>query len=154
MKLLIQRVQYASVDCNGARISEIGPGLLILVGCRTGDTTADADYLARRLSALRIFCDDQDRMNRSVQDIQGSVLLVSQFTLYADTRSGNRPGFSLSGDPSTAKALYEHLIAATQAILGPSHVQTGVFGGDMKVALLNDGPVTIELSSDSKFPKP
>ena len=153
MKLLIQRALRASVDIDGNRVAEIGPGLMVLVGCRTGDTESDADYLADRLLALRIFCDDADRMNLSVQDIGGGVLLVSQFTLYADTRKGNRPGFSLSGDPVAAKALYERLVDRVRAAIGTDRVGTGVFAADMQVSLVNDGPVTIELCSDLKFPK-
>lgn len=153
MKLLIQRALRASVDIDGNRVAEIGPGLMVLVGCRTGDTESDADYLADRLLALRIFCDDADRMNLSVQDIGGDVLLVSQFTLYADTRKGNRPGFSLSGDPVAAKALYERLVDRVRAAIGTDRVGTGVFAADMQVSLVNDGPVTIELCSDLKFPK-
>lgn len=153
MKLLIQRALRASVDIAGNRVAEIGPGLMVLVGCRTGDTESDADYLADRLLALRIFCDDADRMNLSVQDIGGGVLLVSQFTLYADTRKGNRPGFSLSGDPVAAKALYERLVDRVRAAIGTDRVGTGVFAADMQVSLVNDGPVTIELCSDLKFPK-
>ncbi len=153
MKLLIQRVLQASVDIDGHRVAEIRQGLMVLVGCRAGDTEADAAYLADRLVHLRIFCDAEDRMNLSVQDIHGEALLVSQFTLYADTRKGNRPGFSLSGDPAAAQALYERFVGRVRDLLGPDRVGTGVFAADMKVALVNDGPVTIELCSDAKFPK-
>ena len=153
MKLIIQRVLKASVDIHGTRVAEIGEGLMVLVGCRSGDGEADADYLADRLVHLRIFCDDQDRMNLSVQDIGGSALLVSQFTLYADTRKGNRPGFSLSGDPAVAKTLYERFVARVRETLGAERVGTGVFAAEMQVSLINNGPVTIELCSDAKFPK-
>lgn len=153
MKVLLQRVSRASVDIDGVRVGEIGPGLMGLVGCRAGDTVADADYLADRLVALRIFRDAEDHMNLSVRDIGGGVLLVSQFTLYADTRKGNRPGFSLGGDPVAAKALYERLVERVRAALGTDRVATGVFAADMQVSLVNDGPVTIELCSDTKFPK-
>ncbi len=153
MKLIIQRVLKASVDIHGTRVAEIGEGLMVLVGCRSGDGEADADYLADRLVHLRIFCDDQDRMNLSVQDIGGSALLVSQFTLYADTRKGNRPGFSLSGDPAVAKGLYERFVARVRETLGAERVGTGVFAAEMQVSLINNGPVTIELCSDTKFPK-
>ena len=153
MKLIIQRVLKASVDIHGTRVAEIGEGLMVLVGCRSGDGEADADYLADRLIHLRIFCDAEDRMNLSVQDINGEALLVSQFTLYADTRKGNRPGFSLSGDPAIAKALYERFVARVREALGAERVGTGVFAAEMQVALINDGPVTIELCSDAKFPK-
>ncbi len=153
MKVLLQRVTRAAVDVDGARVGEIGAGLMGLVGCRTGDTEADADYLADRLVALRIFCDAEGRMNLSVRDIGGAALLVSQFTLYADTRKGNRPGFALGGDPTVAKAPYERLVERVRAALGAERVATGVFAADMQVSLVNDGPVTIELCSDAKFPK-
>ena len=97
MKLLLQRVTHASVEIDGETVASVGVGFLVLVGCRTGDTVADADYLADRMVALRVFCDEEGRMNRSLADIGGEALLVSQFTLYADTRKGNRPGFSLAG---------------------------------------------------------
>jgi len=154
MKLLVQRVAQASVDIEGRRVGTIGRGLLALAGCRRGDSEADADYLADRLVALRIFRDDADRMNLSVVDMGGSVLLVSQFTLYADTRKGNRPGFDLAGDPGVAENLYERMAARLRGRLGPERVATGVFAADMQVALVNDGPVTLELCSDHKFPKP
>ncbi len=153
MRLLIQRVSHASVDIDGKTAGSIGQGLLILVGCRAGDTSEDALYLARRATALRIFRDSEDRMNLSVQDIGGGALLVSQFTLYADTRKGNRPGFALSGDPAAAEKLYEEFVGHVRGILGPERVGTGVFAADMKVSLCNDGPVTVLLDSDTKFPK-
>ena len=153
MKLLLQRVSRASVDIDGQTVASIGAGFLGLVGCRTGDTPADADYLADRMAALRVFHDDEGRMNRSLLDIGGAALLVSQFTLYADTRKGNRPGFSLAGDPAVAKELYERLCARARNLLGPDRVGTGVFAAHMQVSLVNDGPVTIELCSDAKFPK-
>ena len=153
MKLLLQRVSSASVAIDGETVASVGAGFLALVGCRTGDTPAAAAYLAERMVALRVFHDDEGRMNRSLLDIGGSALLVSQFTLYADTRKGNRPGFSLAGDPAAAKALYERFCDRVRSLLGPGRVGTGVFAADMKVSLVNDGPVTIELCSDSKFPK-
>ena len=153
MKFLIQRVTHASVEVDGNTVGEIGTGLLAFMGCRTGDTIADVDYLTEKLLALRIFEDAEQRMNCSVQDIGGAVLIVSQFTLYADTRKGNRPGFSLSGDPDTAKTLYEHCLAKLRKTLGTDRTSSGIFGADMNVSLLNDGPVTIELCSDTKFLK-
>jgi len=153
MKFLIQRVTHASVEVDGNTIGKIGTGLLVFMGCRTGDTVADVDYLVEKLLALRIFEDAEQRMNCSVQDIGGAVLIVSQFTLYADTRKGNRPGFSLAGDPATAKKLYEHCLAKLHGTLGAERTSSGIFGADMKVSLLNDGPVTIELCSDTKFLK-
>lgn len=152
MKLLVQRVSEASVAIDGETVGSVGRGVMTLVGCRTGDTEADADYLADRLAALRIFRDAEDRMNLSLKDIGGSALLISQFTLYADTRKGNRPSFLLSGDPAVAKALYERFCARMRELIGADRVATGVFAADMKVSLVNDGPVTIELCSDTKFP--
>ncbi len=153
MKLLLQRVSRASVSVDGTSVASIGRGILALVGCRTGDTDEEADWLAARLVALRIFPDEEDRMNRSLSDVGGSALLVSQFTLYADTRKGNRPGFSLSGDPAIAKRLYERLCRRVEDLLGAGKVGTGVFAADMQVELVNDGPVTIELCGDARFPK-
>ena len=153
MKILIQRVAHASVDVEGNTVGKIGTGLLAFIGCRSGDTAADVDYLVEKLLALRIFEDAEGRMNRSVQDIGGSVLAVSQFTLYADTRKGNRPGFSLAGDPATAQRLYEHALEKLRSVLGAERTASGIFGADMKVSLINDGPVTIELCSDAKFSK-
>ena len=153
MKFLIQRVTNASVDVDGNTVGKIGVGLLVFMGCRSGDTVADVEYLVEKLLALRIFEDAERRMNCSVQDIGGSVLTVSQFTLYADTRKGNRPGFSLAGDPDTAKKLYEYGLEKVRGVLGTKRTAAGIFGADMKVSLLNNGPVTIELCSDIKFPK-
>ena len=148
MKLLLQRVSEASVTIGGKRVGEIGPGYLALVGCREGDTPEDADRLAVRAANLRVFEDAEGRMNRSVLDVGGSVLAVSQFTLYADTRKGNRPSFVLAGDPALAEALYERVVADLRTLLGAGRVATGRFGADMKVALVNDGPCTIELVSE------
>lgn len=153
MKLLAQRVTHAWVEVGGRRVGQIGPGLMTLVGCRRGDTAADADHLADKLAALRVFPDAEGRMNRSVEETGGAVLLVSQFTLYADTRKGNRPGFERTGDPAAAERLCERLAARLRARLGPERVATGVFAAAMQVTLCNDGPVTIELCSDAKFPK-
>ena len=132
----------------GERVGEIGPGYLALVGCREGDTPEDADRLAVRAANLRVFEDAEGRMNRSVLDVGGSILAVSQFTLYADTRKGNRPSFVLAGDPALAEALYERAVADLRTLLGAGRVATGRFGADMKVALVNDGPCTIELVSE------
>ena len=118
MKILVQRVTHASVEVDGKTVGEIGEGLLAFVGCRVGDTERDVDYLVDKLTALRIFPDDAGRMSRSVVDIQGSVLVVSQFTLYADTQKGNRPGFSLSGDPALAEKLYDDAVQRLRVALG------------------------------------
>ncbi|WP_353473197.1 D-aminoacyl-tRNA deacylase [Salipiger sp. H15] len=146
MRALIQRVSEASVRVEGAVVGEIGPGLLILICAMQGDTEAQADRLAAKIAKLRIFRDDEGRMNRSVLDTGGAALVVSQFTLAADTRSGNRPGFSTAAAPAEGERLYEYFAGriAAQGIA----TATGRFGADMKVALLNDGPVTIWLDSE------
>lgn len=149
MKAIVQRVSEASVTVADQIVSQIGPGLLVLLGIRQGDGPGDVALLARKLPALRIFKDDQGQMNRSVTDIGGSILVVSQFTLYADTRQGNRPGFSAAARPEVANPLYEELVQRLRAQLGESRVGTGVFGASMQVRLLNDGPVTVELCTDN-----
>ncbi|MDV7141648.1 D-aminoacyl-tRNA deacylase [Tropicimonas sp. TH_r6] len=143
MRALIQRVTQASVTVDGAVIGEIGAGVLALVCAMRGDSDAEAEKLAAKLSKLRIFEDEAGKMNRSLLDTGGEALVVSQFTLAADTSRGNRPGFSEAAAPEDGNRLYEHF-AAHLASLGPK-VETGRFGADMKVALLNDGPVTIWL---------
>lgn len=148
MKALIQRVSEASVDVDGRRVAEIGTGCLILIGITHTDGPGDAAWLARKIPALRIFEDAQGLMNRSIQDIGGSVIVVSQFTLYADTAKGNRPSFIGAARPEQAQPLYDALVRQLRAALGEDRVGTGVFGADMKVRLLNDGPVTIELRTD------
>ncbi|HBZ44301.1 MAG TPA: D-tyrosyl-tRNA(Tyr) deacylase [Maritimibacter sp.] len=143
MKAVLQRVSEASVRVDGDIVGEIGSGLLVLVCAMQGDTEANADKLAAKVAKCRIFQDDAGKMNRSVQDIGGSVLVVSQFTLAADTVSGNRPGFSRAAAPADGERLYEYFADQLRA-LGLT-VETGRFGGDMKVSLLNDGPVTIPM---------
>ena len=147
MKALLQRVSEASVEVDGRRVAEIGPGLLVLLGITHSDGMDDAAWLARKIPALRIFEDEAGLMNRSVLDIGGAVLVVSQFTLYADTRKGNRPSFVAAARPEQAEPLYEALVRHLRDTLGASRVSTGVFGAEMKVRLLNDGPVTVELLS-------
>ncbi|WP_370049351.1 MULTISPECIES: D-aminoacyl-tRNA deacylase [Salipiger] len=146
MRALIQRVSEARVTVEGAVLGEIGPGLLVLVCAMQGDTEAQADKLAAKIAKLRIFKDAADRMNLSVRDVSGAALVVSQFTLAAETK-GNRPGFSTAAAPDEGKRLYEHFAATLQAEGVP--VATGRFGADMKVALVNDGPVTIWLDTES-----
>lgn len=141
MRALIQRVTEASVTVAGRVIGQVGPGLLVLVCAMQDDDDVSPDRLAARVAKLRIFRDEQQRMNRSVQDIGGAVLVVSQFTLAADTRTGNRPGFSSAAPPERGRALYERFAEALRALGLP--VETGEFGADMAVALVNDGPVTI-----------
>jgi D-tyrosyl-tRNA(Tyr) deacylase len=145
MKALIQRVSEASVEVGGRRVAEIGCGFLILLGITHGDSPEDVAWLARKIPVLRIFEDEQGLMNKSVADIGGSVIVVSQFTLYADTKKGNRPSFIAAARPEQAEPLYEALVARLRQTLGESRVGTGVFGAEMKVRLLNDGPVTVEL---------
>ena len=141
MRALLQRVSHASVRVDDTLIGQAGPGLLILICAMQGDTEAQADQLAAKIAKLRIFKDNNGKMNLSVRDIGGSALVVSQFTLAADTSRGNRPGFSMAASPEDGDRLYEYFAAqlAEQGV----PVETGAFGADMKVELLNDGPVTI-----------
>ncbi len=141
MRALIQRVSEASVTVDGEVLGEINEGLLILICAMQGDTEAQADKLAAKIVKLRIFKDDEGRMNRSLRDIEGSALVVSQFTLAADTSRGNRPGFSTAAAPDEGNCLYEYF--ASQVAAQGIPVAKGRFGADMKVRLLNDGPVTI-----------
>lgn len=143
MKAILQRVTQARVAIAGATVAEIGAGLLVLVCAQRGDTEAQADKLLAKLLKLRIFGDTAGKMNLSLQDVQGGLLLVSQFTLAADTRSGNRPSFTMAAPPDEGRRLYDYLVQRAQAL--HPHVQTGVFGADMQVTLTNDGPVTIPL---------
>ena len=147
MKAWIQRVTEASVTIGGEKVAEIGVGYLILLGVAPSDAEADADSLAERVAALRIFEDDQCRMNRSIIDAGGSVIVVSQFTLYADTSRGRRPGFSTAAKPDVAEPLYERFVANMRRLIGAERVGTGRFGADMKVALVNDGPCSFELKT-------
>ena len=137
MRAVVQRVARARVTVGGETTGEIGPGLLVLVGVRRGDTPEQADKLARKLLALRIFEDDEGRMNRSVADAGGEILCVSQFTLYGDARKGNRPSFVEAAPPEEAEPLYERVRAAL------NDAQGGRFGAHMHVELVNDGPVTL-----------
>ncbi|WP_298497563.1 D-aminoacyl-tRNA deacylase [uncultured Maritimibacter sp.] len=141
MRALLQRVSAASVTVDGEVIGQIGPGLLILVCAMQGDTTANAESLAAKVAKCRIFKDEAGKMNRALLDTGGEALVVSQFTLSADTRSGNRPGFSTAARPEEGETLYEHFADQLRA-QGITTAQ-GRFGADMKVALVNDGPVTI-----------
>ena len=147
MRALLQRVTEARVDVDGQTIGRTGPGLLILVCAMPDDDEAVADRLAAKIAKLRIFADDAGRMNLSVRDAGGSALVVSQFTLAADTSRGTRPGFSYAAKPDDARRLYEHFVSSL-AGLGIA-VETGAFGADMQVSLVNDGPVTIWMDSES-----
>ncbi|OLS52626.1 D-aminoacyl-tRNA deacylase [Rhodovulum sulfidophilum] len=141
MRALVQRVSEAAVRIDGTAIGEIGPGLLVLVCAMAGDTETEADKLARRIARMRIFRDEAGKMNRALLDTGGAALVVSQFTLAADTASGNRPGFSRAAAPDLGERLYLRFAEALAA--EGIKVATGRFGADMKVALVNDGPVTI-----------
>ncbi len=146
MKAVIQRVSKASVTIDGDTISEIGKGYLILLGVMEGDTEAQADLLAEKISKLRIFEDENGKMNLSVRDVKGEILVVSQFTLCADCRKGNRPSFSLSANPDEANRLYVYFTEYLRKEFDV--VKTGEFGADMDVMLHNDGPVTIIFDTD------
>ena len=145
MRAVLQRISEAQVRVDGAVIGQSGPGLLILICAMQGDDAATGAKLAAKIAKMRIFRDEQDRMNLSLRDTGGSALVVSQFTLAADLR-GNRPGFSTAAPPDEGKRLYEAFVAALQAEAIP--VETGRFGADMKVSLINDGPVTIWIDTD------
>lgn len=150
MRVLVQRVTQASVTVEGSITGQIGTGLLLLVGVEEADTAADIDWLVRKVSQLRIFNDEQGVMNRSVLDAGGEVLAVSQFTLFASCKKGNRPGYSRAARGEISQPMFDRFVATMAAALGKP-VPTGVFGADMQVALVNDGPVTIWL--DSKAPE-
>jgi D-aminoacyl-tRNA deacylase len=145
MRALIQRVREAAVTVAGQEVGRIGPGLLVLLGVGHADTEADIAYLAPKIAHLRIFEDAEGKMNRSLLDVGGGVLLVSQFTLYADTRKGRRPSFTGAAPPAQAAALVDACAAALRALGLP--VAQGIFQADMQVALVNDGPVTIWIDS-------
>ena len=149
MRAVIQRVSKASVLVEDKTVGEICRGLMVLLGVARGDTSSDAVYLAEKTSGLRIFEDEQGKMNRSVEDISGSVLVVSQFTLLGDCRKGRRPGFTDAAGPELADNLYEAYVAALRQ--RGINVATGIFRADMKVGLVNDGPVTMLLDSRKQF---
>ena len=143
MKLVIQRVSEAKVEVDNEIVGKIEQGFLVLFGAVEGDTKEQADFLAEKLYNLRIFRDENDKMNLSLKDIDGELLVVSQFTLYADCRKGNRPSFVNAAKPDEANELYEYFMEKCKSMV--KNVQKGVFGAHMKVSLLNDGPVTIIL---------
>lgn len=145
MRFVVQRVRHASVTVDGEVLGQIGQGFLVLAGIAQDDTEAIADKMVKKLCGLRIFEDAEGKTNLSLADVGGSLLLISQFTLYADCRRGNRPGFSYAGKPEMAEPLYEYLLQQAKTYV--PDVQRGRFGADMKVELLNDGPFTILLDS-------
>lgn len=149
MRVIIQRVQEASVTVGNSKVGEVGLGLLVLLGIEESDTSEDIDYLVKKVNQLRIFSDEEGKMNASIQDVQGSFLVVSQFTLHASTKKGNRPSFIRAAHPDQAIPLYNSFISALNKFANVS-VETGEFGADMKVRLLNDGPVTLLLDSKEK----
>jgi D-aminoacyl-tRNA deacylase len=147
MRALIQRVTRGSVSIEGKLYSRIDKGMVILLGVKEGDTDEDAKYLAQKCAQLRIFEDENEKMNLSVLDMNGSALVISQFTLYGDTRKGNRPSYTEAAKPELAESLYDKFCEYLKTHLGESRVETGVFRAMMLVEILNDGPVTVMVES-------
>lgn len=141
MKAVVQRVLNANVEVDGKIVGSINNGFVVLLGVANEDTKENADYLVKKITSLRVFSDDADKMNLSLKDINGEILVISQFTLFADCSSGNRPSFSSAGNPQLAKELYEYFINECKKL--GFKVEHGIFGADMRVNLTNDGPVTI-----------
>ena len=146
MRCVVQRVTSSSVTVDGAVSGQIGPGLMVLIGVAVEDTDADLKYMAEKVPNLRIFDDENGKTNLSISQVDGELLLVSQFTLYADCKHGNRPSFTKAGAPDKAKELYEYVIDSCKK--AGYKVETGEFGADMKVSLVNDGPFTVILDSE------
>ena len=149
MKAVIQRVSAASVTINNEKVADIGQGLLVLVGIEDADTQEDIDWLTAKIVQLRIFNDENEVMNKSVQDVNGDIIVVSQFTLHAATKKGNRPSYLKASKPPIAIPLYVAFVLSMEKSIGKK-VQTGQFGADMKVSLVNDGPVTIIIDTKNK----
>lgn len=145
MRVVVQRVKHASVTINGTVNGKINNGFLVLLGIQSTDSKQDVDYLVKKVTNLRIFSDENDKMNLSLKDVNGKLLIVSQFTLYANCKEGNRPFFVEAAKPDVAIPLYEYFVSECKKIIPV--VETGIFGADMKVELLNDGPVTIIMDS-------
>ena len=149
MRVVVQRVSQSNVKVSGEVIGEIKEGLMVLVSFVDEDNDTDLGWMTKKIINLRIFNDDEGKMNRSVQDIGGDILLISQFTLHGSTKKGNRPSFIKAAKPDFAKVMYERFIKVLEQSLG-KEIQTGEFGGDMKVSLINDGPTTIIIDSKDK----
>jgi len=149
MRAVLQRVTQASCVVDEKTTGQIKNGFLVLLGIEDADTTEDLDWLAQKIINMRVFADEQDLMNKSLADVNGNILLVSQFTLFASTKKGNRPGFTRAARPDVAIPLYEQMIGKLTELLGKK-VETGIFGADMKISLLNDGPVTIIVDTKNK----
>ncbi|KIC02562.1 D-aminoacyl-tRNA deacylase [Flavobacterium sp. PL02] len=149
MRVVLQRVSSASVVVDGNKVADIQKGLLVFVGIEDADTQEDIDWLAGKITKIRIFGDENDVMNCSVQDIKGEIIAVSQFTLHAGTKKGNRPSYIKASKPDIAIPLYESFVATLEKEFG-NKIQTGIFGADMKISLLNDGPVTIIIDSKNR----
>lgn len=149
MRAVIQRVTEASCTVDSEVTGSIGLGLLVLLGIEDADTVEDLEWLASKIHGIRIFGDENDLMNKALADVNGSILLISQFTLYAATKKGNRPGFTRAARPDKAIPMYEKMIERLSSLLGKK-VETGIFGADMKISLLNDGPVTIIIDTKNK----
>ena len=149
MRAIIQRVTEASCVVEGTTTGSINTGLLVLLGIEDADTAEDLDWLSQKIVNMRIFGDENDLMNKSLADVDGNILLISQFTLYAATKKGNRPGFTRAARPDKAIPLYEEMIKKLSILL-QKDLQTGIFGADMKISLINDGPVTIIIDTKNK----
>ena len=149
MRAIIQRVSKASCSIDGKISGEIGLGFMILLGIEDSDTDEDLSWLAQKISNMRIFSDENGLMNKALTDVQGNILLISQFTLFASTKKGNRPAFTRSAKPDYAIPLYEKMIVELSRLTG-TKIQTGVFGADMQISLVNDGPVTIIMDTKSR----
>lgn len=149
MRVVIQRVTQAAVTIEEQIHNQIQTGLLVLVGFEANDTAEDMQWISKKIIDLRIFSDNEGKMNLSVQDVEGEILLVSQFTLFASTKKGNRPSFIRSASPDRAIPLYEKFIGMMNQLM-PNQIKTGVFGADMQISLINDGPVTITIDSKSR----
>ena len=150
MRALVQRVKRCSVSIDGKLTSEIGMGMLVFLGVKSSDGELDAEYLAERCASLCIFDDEAGKMNLSVQEVKGEVMVVSQFTLYGDTHKGNRPSYTDAAPPQIAESLYNNFIRHVQKLLGDKRVTSGVFRAMMDVELINDGPVTLMLESKNQ----